>query len=587
MFKNELALVPHMPGSYQMYNKDNIIIYVGKAKDLKNRLSSYFHGKHSGKTKKMVSEIAYFKYIVTNTEKEAFILEINLIKKYDPKYNILLKDDKSYPYIEYIKSPYPKLKIVRYLNIKKKAGRKLFGPFPNQYAARKIVNLLNRLYPLKKCEGNPKELCLYYHINECLGYCVKNIPQEQIDTMEKDILSFLNGNYDIIKNKALEKIQMHSDALNYESALDLKRELDYVESVLAKQKVELTDLEDRDVINYAEENGYISINIFFIRHGKLLGNKNKIFPIMENYIEEIENYIALFYQKNEIPKEIIVNENLDKEVLSEALNTNVVHAIRGEKKRLLELVKTNASISLKNEFELIKRDEKRTVDANEALRKLLGLKVLYRIDVFDNSNLFGEYTVSGMVVFKDGKPSKSDYRKFKISIDKNDDYNSMKEVLYRRYYRMLMEKSERPDLILLDGGENQIRAAREIIESLNLNIKIAGLVKNNKHETNELMDSDMNIISIDKTSDLFHFLTRMQDEVHRFTITYHRDIRSKGSISSVLENIEGLGEKRRKALIKKYGSVKKIKEASVEDLSTLIPEKVALNLHNYLNSMEK
>ena len=587
MFKNELALVPHMPGSYQMYNKDNIIIYVGKAKDLKNRLSSYFHGKHSGKTKKMVSEIAYFKYIVTNTEKEAFILEINLIKKYDPKYNILLKDDKSYPYIEYIKSPYPKLKIVRYLNIKKKAGRKLFGPFPNQYAARKIVNLLNRLYPLKKCEGNPKELCLYYHINECLGYCVKNIPQEQIDTMEKDILSFLNGNYDIIKNKALEKIQMHSDALNYESALDLKRELDYVESVLAKQKVELTDLEDRDVINYAEENGYISINIFFIRHGKLLGNKNKIFPIMENYIEEIENYIALFYQKNEIPKEIIVNENLDKEVLSEALNTNVVHAIRGEKKRLLELVKTNASISLKNEFELIKRDEKRTVDANETLRKLLGLKVLYRIDVFDNSNLFGEYTVSGMVVFKDGKPSKSDYRKFKISIDKNDDYNSMKEVLYRRYYRMLMEKSERPDLILLDGGENQIRAAREIIESLNLNIKIAGLVKNNKHETNELMDSDMNIISIDKTSDLFHFLTRMQDEVHRFTITYHRDIRSKGSISSVLENIEGLGEKRRKTLIKKYGSVKKIKEASVEDLSTLIPEKVALNLHNYLNSMEK
>ena len=587
MFKNELALVPHMPGSYQMYNKDNIIIYVGKAKDLKNRLSSYFHGKHTGKTKKMVSEIAYFKYIVTNTEKEAFILEINLIKKYDPKYNILLKDDKSYPYIEYIRNPYPKLKIVRYLNIKKKAGRKLFGPFPNQYAARKIVNLLNRLYPLKKCEGNPKELCLYYHINECLGYCVKNIPQEQIDTMEKDILSFLNGNYDIIKNKALEKIQMHSDALNYESALDLKRELDYVESVLAKQKVELTDLEDRDVINYAEENGYISINIFFIRHGKLLGNKNKIFPIMENYIEEIENYIALFYQKNEVPKEIIVNENLDKEVLSEALNTNVVHAIRGEKKRLLELVKTNASISLKNEFELIKRDEKRTVDANEALRKLLGLKVLYRIDVFDNSNLFGEYTVSGMVVFKDGKPSKSDYRKFKISIDKNDDYNSMKEVLYRRYYRMLMEKSERPDLILLDGGENQIRAAREIIESLNLNIKIAGLVKNNKHETNELMDSDMNVISIDKTSDLFHFLTRMQDEVHRFTITYHRDIRSKGSISSVLENIEGLGEKRRKALIKKYGSVKKIKEASVEDLSTLIPEKVALNLHNYLNSMEK
>ena len=585
MFKEELSLVPHMPGSYQMYNENGTIIYVGKAKDLKNRLSSYFHGKHFGKTAKLVSEIAYFKYIVTNTEKEAFILEINLIKKHNPKYNILLRDDKSYPYIEFISKPYPSLKIVRYLNIKKRANRKLFGPYPNQYAARKIVNLLNRLYPLKKCEGNPKELCLYYHIHECLGYCVKNIDQEVIDSMENEILSFLNGNYDIIKNKAYEKIEMHSKLMNYEAAGELKRELDYVEDVLAKQKVELRDLEDRDVINYYIHNGYVSVNIFFIRHGKLLGNKNKIFPVMDDYIEEIEDYIGLFYSKNEVPKEIIVDSSLDNKILSETLGTNVIHVSKGDKKKLLELVKTNAKISLDNEFELIKRDGKRTVGANELLRNILGLKSLYRIDIFDNSNLFGDYTVSGMVVYKDGKPSKSDYRKFKISIDKNDDYGSMKEVLYRRYYRMLMEKSERPDLIILDGGENQIRAAKEIIDSLNLNIKIAGLVKNDKHETNTLMDSDFNLIEIDKTSDLFHYLTRMQDEVHRFTITYHRDIRSKGSISSVLENIEGLGEKRRKALIKKFGSVKKIKEASIGELSEIIPEKVAINLKEYLKNI--
>ena len=587
MFKNELSLVPHMPGSYQMYNEDDTIIYVGKAKDLKNRLSSYFHGKHSGKTAKMVSEIAYFKYIVTNTEKEAFILEINLIKKHNPKYNILLRDDKSYPYIEYISKPYPSLKIVRYLNIKKKADRKLYGPYPNQYAARKIVNLLNRLYPLKKCEGKRDAFCLYYHIGECLGYCVKDIDKSVIDKMENDIISFLNGNYDVVKEKAYKKIEMHSKLLNYEAAGELKKELDFVEDVLAKQKVELRDLEDRDVVSYYVSNGYVSVNIFFIRHGKLLGNKNKIFPVMEDYIEEIENYIGLFYLKNEVPKEIIVDSLLDNKILGETLNTNVVHVTKGDKKKLLDLVKTNAKISLDNEFELIKRDEKRTIGANEELRKILGLKSLYRIDIFDNSNLFGDYTVSGMVVYKDGKPSKSDYRKFKISIDKNDDYGSMKEVLYRRYYRMLMEKSERPDLIILDGGENQIRAAKEIVDSLNLNIKIAGLVKNDKHETNTLMDSDFNQVEIDKTGDLFHYLTRMQDEVHRFTISYHRDIRSKGSISSVLENIEGLGEKRRKALIKRFGSVKKIKDASIEELEEVIPEKVAINLKEYLNEMGK
>lgn len=587
MFKDVLSLVPHLPGSYQMYDKNDVVIYVGKAKDLKNRLTSYFTGRVTGKTKKLVSEIAYFKYIVTSTENEAFILELNLIKKYDPKYNILLRDDKSYPYIEYIRKPYPKLKIVRYLNVKKTKDRRLFGPFPNQYAARRIVNLINRLYPLKKCEGTPKELCLYYHIKECLGYCVKDVSPEEIDAMESEIISFLRGNDTLIKKKIMDKIEYHSEQMNYEVALELKKELDYMSMVLANQKVELTDLVDRDIINYYIESGYISINIFFIRHGKLLGNKNEIFPIMDEYVEEIEYFIGLFYSKNEVPNEIIVNDELDDEVLSEALNAKVLHVQKGNKKKLLDLAKTNAKIALENQFETIKKDESRTVDANEELRKLLGLKKLYRIDVYDNSNLFGEYSVSGMVVFKDGHPSKNDYRKFKISLEKNDDYNTMKEVLYRRYYRMLMEKSERPDLIILDGGENQINAAKEVLESLNLNIKMVGLKKNSKHRTNDLVDENLEVIPLDRTSNLFHYLTRIQDEVHRFTINYHRTIRSKGSIQSVLDNIEGLGEKRRKALIKKFGSLKAIKAASIEEISEIIPLNIAENLKRYLDSMDQ
>jgi len=582
MFCEELKLVPHLPGSYQMYNKDDVVIYVGKAKDLKNRLSSYFTGRVTGKTKKMVSEVAYFKYIVTSTENEAFILELNLIKKYDPRYNILLRDDKSYPYIEYIRKPYPRLKIVRYLNIKKKKDRLLFGPYPNQYAARRIVNLINRLYPLKKCEGKPKELCLYYHINECLGYCIKNIEQSKINEMESEIISFLKGNDAIIKNKILERINYHSEHMNYEHALELKKELDYMNVVLAKQKVELSDLTDRDVVNYYVENGYISINIFFIRHGKLLGNKNEIFPIMDDYIEDIENFLGIYYTKNEIPNEIIVSDELNLNVLSDALKTHVITVSRGAKKKLLDLAHTNSKIALENEFERIQRDEKRTVDANDNLRHILGLKQLYRIDIFDNAHLFGEYTVSGMVVFKNGKPSKNDYRKFKISIDQNDDYHTMKEVLYRRYYRMLVEKSEKPDLIVLDGGETQINAGLEVLESLNLNIKLVGLRKNDKHRTSDLVDSNHNVVEIDRTSDVFHYLTRMQDEVHRFTINYHRTIRSKGSISSILDNIEGLGDKRKKLLIKKFGSIKAMSEASVEELSEVIPNNIAINLKNYL-----
>lgn len=588
MFKEKLSLVPHKPGSYQMKNSEGVIIYVGKAKDLKKRLSSYFRGTHTGKTAKMISEIADFTYIVASSELEAFIIEINLIKKYDPKYNILLKDDKTYPYIEYIKNPYPKLKVSRYTNIKKSENKKLFGPYPNAYAARKIVNLLNRIYPLKKCDSMPKEVCLYYHIGQCLGYCTKNYDHSKLEEMEKEILSFLNGNENVLKNRLLKKIEECSNNLNFEMALELKKDLDYVEIVLAKQKVELHDLVNRDILGYYLNNGYVSAQIFFIRNGKLVGGHNDIFPIVGELREDIEEYLIKFYARHEIPKEIFLDELCDKELLSNMLNTTFTTPLKGKKKELLDMAFMNAKINLDNEMTLIEKDEERTEKANEELRKLLNLNHLNRIDLFDNSNLFGDFSVSAMVVFKNGVPAKKEYRKFKISIDKNDDYNTMKEVLYRRYYRMLLEHLEKPDLIIVDGGINQINACKEIMQMLNLDIKICGLRKNDKHMTNDLIDGDtLEEIPLVKTSNVFHYLTRMQDEVHRFTINYHRQIRSKGSISSVLDNIDGIGEKRKKELIKKFGSVAKMKEASTEELEKIIPKNIADNLKEYLNTINK
>lgn len=583
MFKEELKLVPHLPGSYQMYNKDNVIIYVGKAKDLKNRLSSYFIGKNTGKTALMVSEVDRFEYIVTNSELEAFILELNLIKKYDPRYNILLKDDKSYPYIEYTRSPYPSLKVVRYLNIKKHKDKMLFGPFVNVYAARRIVNLINRLYPLKKCDHMKKNVCLYYHIGECLGYCVKTIDKDKINDMEKDIIKFLKGDESVITNKLLERIKFYSNQLNFEKAKELKEELDYIKVVMERQRVELHDNIDRDIVNYYFNNGYLSIEFFFLRNGKLIGHNNKIIPVMEDYISELEYYIALYYNKHEIPKEVLISSDINIELLSTMIDTKFVTSKKGSKKKLLDMAYKNAKLNLENKLTMLEHNEDRSVGANKELSKLLGINV-YRIDVFDNSNIFGNFNVSGMVVFKDGKPSKNDYRKYKITVDKNDDYNTMREVIYRRYFRSLVEKSELPDLILVDGGKSQIHACLDVLKELNLNIKVCGLVKNDKHRTSDLMDGEsLNIYNIDKTSNLFHYLTRIQDEVHRYIINYHRTIRSKGSISSVLDNIEGIGSVRKKELIKHFGSVKKMSNASIEELSKFVPTKVAENLKKYLD----
>lgn len=587
MLKEKLKTIPHLPGSYQMRNINNTVIYVGKAKDLYKRVNSYFKGNVTGKTAKMVSEVVDFTYITTSTEQEAFILELNLIKEYDPKYNILLKDDKSYPYIEYISKPYPKLKVSRYLSVKKKDKKLLFGPYPNAYAARKIVNLINRLYPLKKCEGMPKNVCLYFHIGECLGYCEKNVNQKALENMEKEILEFLRGNDKVLIDKIIKKIEMFSNNLNFETALELKKELDYIKVVLDKQKVELHDYINRDVIGFDALDGIVSVQILFIRNGKIIGGNNDKFYLMSDLEDEVNSYILKYYERHEIPKEILVEDNLNSEIISNILNTKVYVPIKGKKKNLVEMAHVNAKISLEQEMTIIKNDEKRSILANEELRKLLNLDVLDRIDSFDNSNLFGTFAVSGMVVFKNGKPAKNEYRKYKVSVDKNDDYNTMREVIYRRYYRCMVEKLEMPDLILVDGGINQINACKSILDELHLPIKVCGLRKDDHHRTNELIDGDtLEVIKIPRMSDVFHYLTRIQDEVHRYTINYHKQIRSKGSIASVLDNIEGIGKVRKKELIKKYGGIKKMKEASIEELNEIIPENVAKNLKKYLESRD-
>ena len=581
MFKEELQQVPKKPGSYQMYNSDGVVIYVGKAKFLQNRLKSYFTGRVTGKTKKMVSEVDHFEYIVTNTETEAFVLELNLIKKYDPKYNILLRDDKSYPYIELTDEKYPRLIVKREINANKKKT-KYFGPYPNQYAARRLVNLINRIYPLRKCETMPKKVCLYYHIGECLGYCEhKDI---DISSMKNEILSILNGNDKLLIDKINEKIELNSQNLNFEVCKTLVEELKYIELLFNNQHVEVSYNIDSDIFNFYFKNSYMCISCMFIRGGKLLGINNKIIPVMGEIKDSVEYYIASFYRKhNIVPKEVIVPSVVDTNIISEILDTKVITVKKGNKKKLYDMAYDNAKLEYEKEIKLIYNNEELTTNANDELKNILKLDKLNRIECFDNSNLFGTFTVSAMVCFIDGVPSKKDYRKFKLSFEKNDDVAAMKEAVYRRYFRVLMEESQKPDLIIVDGANNQINACKETLESLNLKIKIIGVKKDNHHSPVSIIDGDTyETIPIDKKSNVFRLLSRIDEESHRFVISYHREIRSKGSISSILDNISGLGEKRKKELIKKYGSVSKISEASIDELSEILPRNVAINLNAYL-----
>ena len=569
-----------------MKNKDGVIIYVGKAKNLKNRVNSYFRGKHYGKTAKLVSEIVDFEYIVVSSEVESLILEINLIKKYDPKYNILLRDDKSYPYIELTDDLVPQLKVVRNIN-RKKSHKNLYGPYPNVTAARGTVNLLNRIYPLRKCRTYPKKPCLYYHIGQCLGYCMKEIEQAKIVLMKNEIIKFLNGDDSSVKEKLEKEMLDESNQMHYEKALEIKKLLDYIEVTLTRQKVELKDNINRDIFGYFQDKGYLSVQVFFIRNSKIIERHSKIFPLVDEKEEELTRYIANFYSKNVLkPKEILVPSIVDEKILSQYLGITVKSPKKGEKLKLIQMASDNAKIALNEKFELIKKDEEKTIEANEELRKILKLDILDRIDIFDNAHLFGNYNVSGMVVFKNGYPSKGDYRKFKISIDKNDDYGTMREAIYRRYFRVLKDNLERPNLIIVDGGIGQINVARDVVNSLNLNIPVVGLKKDSHHATSKLLAfNPLEEIDIDKRSNLFYLLERMQDEVHNFTINYHRQIRSKGSLASLLDNIDGIGEVRKNELLKKYKTITKLKSLNIEQLDEVLPHQVSLNLKKFLDDL--
>ena len=584
MVLDKLKLVPHKPGCYLMKNKDGVIIYVGKAKDLKNRLNSYFHSSHTGKTARLVSEIADFDYIVVSSETESLILEINLIKKHDPKYNILLRDDKSYPYIELTTDKVPRLLIVRNVHKKKKKTR-LFGPYPNVYAARKVVNLLNRLYPLRKCNTYQKRPCLYYHIGQCLGYCSNNVSKEKIEEMEKDIVSFLKGNNEIVTEKLKSEIKKESETLHFEKALELKNLLDDINVILVKQKIEVNDNIDRDIFGYYSDGNYLSVFVFFVRGSKIAGHHHQIIPLIDDEGEELTRYIAKFYDKALIPKEVLVPSITDDELLSDYFKVKVKIPEKGVKKKLVDMASDNAKKQLEDEYELVIKNEEKTVKANEELKEVLGLDKLDRIELFDNAHLFGTYNVSGMVVFIDGSPAKNEYRKFKISVDKNDDYGTMREVIYRRYFRVLKDNLVKPDLIIVDGGMGQMNVAKEVLDSLGMNINLVGLKKDDKHSTNALVTFDGEI-PIEKRSNLFHYLERMQDEVHNFTINYHKQIRSKGLYASILDDIPGIGTERKKELLKKYKTVENMHKQSVEELSSILPHKVAIELKDILENIK-
>ena len=583
-FSDKLALVPTKPGSYQMKNKDGVIIYVGKAKNLQRRLRSYFTRTVTGKTKMLVDDIDDFEYIVTSSELESLILEITLIKKYDPKYNILLRDDKSYPYIELTNDKYPTLKIVR--NVKRKKNKNhLYGPYPNAGAARKTVNMINRIYPLRKCDKLKKELCLYYHINECLGYCCKEIDPNVIEEMKKEITMFLKGDSSIITKKIEEEMLKASDNLNYERAQELKNMLEDIDTILKKQKIDLNNNESFDLVNYYSDNNYLSIEFFFIRNGLLFGRHNEIIPLIGEVEDCVLEYLIKFYDKNVLPKVLYLPYEFDDSIIKEYFDIKIVKPQKGKMYSLIKLCLDNAKEQLELREETLKRDDSERINALNELKELLGVNSVSRMESFDNSHLFGTYYVGGMVVFDDFIPNKDLYRKYKINTEVKDDLGAMREVLYRRYYKVLMEEEKAPDLIVMDGGELQVKVCNEILNGFNLDIPVIGLVKDSKHRTNHIIDKNLKVLEVKKDSKLFLFLTKIQDEVHRYAISYHRNIKSKGSLVSVLDSVPGIGSVRRKNLLKKFGSLKKMKEATIDELSDVVGNDIAIKLKEYLDEV--
>ncbi|HCI0493824.1 TPA: excinuclease ABC subunit UvrC [Enterococcus faecium] len=585
--KNKLALLPDQPGCYLMKDKNGTIIYVGKAKILKNRVRSYFTGSHNTKTERLVSEIEDFEYIVTESNIEALLLEINLIKKNDPKYNIMLKDDKTYPFLKITNEKYPRLVITRKV-LKDKAL--YFGPYPDVGAANETKKILDRLFPLRKCKpSQTKEPCLYYHLGQCLCPYYFDVDPKVYTKIVDEVKNFLNGGHEKIESEIHQKMEKAAENMEFEKAAEYRDQIRAIETIMTRQKMTNTDLLDRDVFGYAIDKGWMCVQVFFVRQGKLIERDVSMFPFYNEAEEDFLTYLGQFYQENEhfIPKEVLIPDTIDKPSVEALLATKVLQPKRGEKKKLVELASKNASVALNERFDLIARKQERTIGAVERLGNAMNIPTPIRIESFDNSNIMGTNPVAAMVVFIDGKPARKEYRKYKIkTVNGPDDYASMREVIYRRYSRVIREGLPLPDLILIDGGKGQVDVAKDVLENqLGIDIPIAGMAKNDKHKTNELLfGTDLAVVPLERNSPEFFLPQRIQDEVHRFAITFHRQLRSKNSFASRLDEIEGLGPKRKKMLLKEFKSLKNITAATTEELQEIgLPKNVAQNVFDKLH----
>jgi excinuclease ABC subunit C len=587
--KAKLALLPDSPGCYLHQDKNGTIIYVGKAKNLKHRVRSYFRGSHDTKTERLVSEIVDFEFIVTESNIEALLLEINLIQENMPKYNIMLKDDKSYPFIKITREKFPRLLITRQV---KKDKAYYFGPYPDVGAANEIKHLLDRIFPLRKCHVLPNKVCLYYHMHQCLAPCVFEVDPKVYDGMTEEITKFLNGGEDKIVKALDAKMRAAAAAFEFEKAAEYRDLIKSIGTLRTKQRVMNQDLQDRDVFGYAVEKGWMCVQVFFVRQGKLIQRDVNLFPYYNDADEDFLTYIGQFYKESEhfIPKEIFIPSDIDLASVKALTQTKVFQPSRGEKKQLVNLATKNARVSLQQKFDLAEKNIEKTQGAVVNLGVMMNIPTPHRIESFDNSNIMGTSPVSAMVVFVDGKPAKKDYRKFKIkTVVGPDDYASMREVISRRYSRAIKENGILPDLIIMDGGVGQINAAKEILDNLGLDIPIAGLAKNEKHQTQELLFGDpLEVIQLSRQSQEFFLLQRIQDEVHRFAITFHRQVRSKYSFSSKLDGIAGLGPKRKQKLMRTFKSLHKIQAATPAEIHEAgVPYEVAERVKDVLSKAEQ
>lgn len=589
LIKPKLELLPTSPGCYIYKDKNGTIIYVGKAKNLRNRVRSYFRGSHDTKTEALVSEIVDFEFIVTESNIEALLLEINLIKENKPKYNIMLKDDKSYPFIKITNEHYPRLIITRQV---KKDGGLYFGPYPDVGAANEIKRLLDRIFPFRKCTNPPSKVCFYYHIGQCMAHTICKNDEAYFKSMAQEVSDFLKGQDDKIIDDLKSKMAVTAQSMEFERAAEYRDLIQAIGTLRTKQRVMAKDLQNRDVFGYYVDKGWMCVQVFFVRQGKLIERDVNLFPYFNDPDEDFLTYVGQFYQEKShlVPNEVLIPQDIDEEAVKALVDTKILKPQRGEKKQLVNLAIKNARVSLEQKFNLLEKSVEKTQGAIENLGRLLQIPTPVRIESFDNSNIMGTSPVSAMVVFVNGRSSKKDYRKYKIkTVVGPDDYASMREVIRRRYGRVQREALTPPDLIVIDGGQGQVNIAKQVIqEELGLDIPIAGLQKNDKHQTHELLFGDpLEVVDLSRNSQEFFLLQRIQDEVHRFAITFHRQLRSKNSFSSQLDGIDGLGPKRKQNLMRHFKSLTKIKEAGVDEIVEVgVPRAVAEAVQRKLNPQE-